>query len=192
MKNYPTIVTDEEFKATQEARHTSNHHDYPSSPWFEEVFTEFIDLIKEPFVDIGCRNGKLLDDLKERGIQDVTGIEVTDIADHAIAMGRNVVKTDIQKRTPFEDGQFKSATMLHVIEHCQNYHEALDEIKRIVDGYIMFIIPVGVGPDYHHYAHFVDFESRQELIDALIEHGYRIIKDYDKGAAVNVVIAKTR
>lgn len=189
MLKHELPITDEEFKKAQENRNTSNQHDYPESPWFAEVYNEFWPYIKSPHIDIGARNGMLVVALNERGIE-TTGLEITDIADFAIKKGRNVVKGDIQKRTSFADKQFKSASMLHVIEHCYDPEAALEEIKRILDGHIIFIFP-GQGRIDYPYAHFSCFSDTDDLADVLIKHGFEIVQKYSKSGAVNVVIAKT-
>lgn len=189
MHKHEEPITDEEFKKAQSERHTSLTHEYPESPWYQEVYNEFLPYIKEPFLDIGTRSGTLLLGLQSRGIKNVTGLEVTDLALHDQELGRPVVQGDIQKRTQFEDKQFKSATMLHALEHCYDPIGALNEIKRIVDGHIMFIIPAQSFLDYK-YAHYSYFGELPEFVEFLKEQGFEVIKAWSNGSMVNCVICK--
>ena len=170
----------------QADRHTSLTHEYPLSPWHDDIFTEFKEHLASPIVDIGCRNGKLLDKLTEEGY-DAWGIEITDIAQFAREKGRNVVQEDIQKKTSFDDNFFKTAIMTHSLEHCYNPSAALRETSRILNGYIYLVIPFG-GYDTH-FGHYASFESFGDVIKLLEENGFKIDKQYSKGNAYNYIFA---
>ncbi len=183
-----------EFKWQQEQRHTSNTHEYPLSPWHLEMFDEFGEYLKEPVIDIGTRNGLLLEELAKRGYPEATGIEITDIADHAKSMGRNVVKGDIQKRTEWEDGHFKSAIATQVIEHLYDVEAGIKEIRRILDGYIYIGFPLQnleSAQENLKYGHYTTFESMEEMCKLLTDNGFEIIKTDPKGSYTQTIIAKT-
>lgn len=190
MKKHPHPISDEEFIKAQSERHTSLHYDFPDSPWYEEVWGEFWPYIKEPHVDIGTRDGQLLHSLGERGIKDAVGLEITDLADHAISLGRNVVKGDIQKTTPFAEKQFQSATMLHTLEHLYDPDAALEEIRRILSGHVLIIVPSQPGEIDYKFAHYTQFDSCYDVANLLWLHGFDIVKSYQKWWAVHCVIAK--
>ena len=181
-------VSKEEYIKIQTNRNTSNHHEYPLSPWHDDVFNEFKKYLVSPIVDIGTRNGLLVEILKEKGF-DAYGIEITDIADFAKSKGRNVFKCDIQEKTPFEDKFFKSAVMTHTIEHCYDVEAALREIKRILDGHILIIFPAQSVVDIK-YAHFTAIESINQLSEILKNNGFEIIRTYEKGIYCQTIIAK--
>lgn len=183
----------EEYIKQQEARHTSNEHEYPLSPWHFDMFNEFNEYLKEPILDIGTRNGLLLDELKKRGFQEVYGIEITDIAKFAQKMGRPVIQYDIQKRTPFRDKYFKSAIATQVLEHCYDVNTALDEIRRILDGYIYINFPLSNNvKSWLPYGHYTTFASIDELKGLLEKHGFEVVKinDIEKGPWTKTIIAK--
>lgn len=193
MQKHPHPINNEEFIKAQSERHTTLHHEYPDSPWYEEVWGEFWQYIKEPHLDVGARDGQLLRSLEERGIKNAIGLEITDLADHAMSLERNVVKGDIQRTTLFDNKQFKSVTMLHTLEHLYDPDAALEEIKRILDGHILIIVPAqpaDKGIDYK-FAHFTQFDSHYDVANLLWLHGFEIIKGYEKGPYVHCVIAKT-
>jgi SAM-dependent methyltransferase len=188
-----TPANDEEFKTVQEARHTSNEHEYPLSPWHEEIMNDFSEYLVAPVLDVGCRNGLFVETLNKKGIE-AAGIEITDIADYAIGLGRNVIKGDIQKKTDFEDGYFKTVVASHVIEHCYDPENAVKEIRRILDGYLIMYYPFCCGTKEYltNFGHYVGIESDQEIIDFLEKNGFEIVKLIDGGQWSRGLIAKTK
>jgi SAM-dependent methyltransferase len=159
-----------------------------------ELLDEFKEYLKEPILDIGTRNGLLLEELEKRGYPDAIGIEVTDIADHAKSMGRNVVKGDIQKRTEWEDGHFHSAIATQVIEHFNDPEAGIKEIRRILDGYIYINFPiqsVAEAVSNLRFGHYTTFESMDDMVDLLKRNGFEIVKTDPKGSYTYTIIAKT-
>jgi len=159
----------EEYMQVQSDRMTSLTHEYPISPWHEDVFNEFKYHLKSPVIDIGCRNGKLLDKLKEESY-DAHGIELTDLALHAQKMGRQVIQHDIHDRTPYEDKFFKSAIMTHVLEHLHDPEKALREVYRILCGHLLVIFPSqGMNEEqrdrFGHYSFFTGIDDVCELLN---------------------------
>jgi len=190
-----------EYVKAQENHHTSNHHEYPLSPWHKNIFKIFRPYLKSPILDIGCRNGILLDDL-ERLNYVAYGIELTDIAEFAKSKGRKVVQGDIQGNTGFEDGWFKSAIMTHCIEHLHNPDAAIEEIKRIVDGYVFLAFPThsliveGDVPKDTHYSAWSDLEDMENYLKShKLEIVHRLGQystgDQSRGWADNEIIFKT-
>lgn len=180
-----------DYKRIQSIRMTSLTHEYPTSPWHDDIFNEFKPYLKSPVIDIGTRNGKVLDKLKEEGY-DAYGVEITDIALHAQTMGRKVIQHDIHEKTPFEDKFFKSVIMTHTLEHLHNPEKALNEIKRILDGHILIVFPAQ-WPDKHqrdNYGHFSFFEDNDDVSKLLKKVGFEIVNAYSKANFWNTIIAK--
>lgn len=182
----------EEFKKVQEARHTSMYHEYPLSPWHLEIMAEYPEYLVSPVFDVGTRNGLLVEELNNRGIEAV-GIEITDLADNAIKLGRNVIKGDIQEKTPFEDGHFKTVIATHVIEHCYKPEEAVKEIRRVLDGHLFVYYPLCCGEKEYltHFGHYLGIEKDSDITDILEANGFEIIKKIDGGQWNRGLIAKT-
>lgn len=192
MKKFENVNHDEYVKV-QEDRMTTLQHEYPISPWHKYIFEEFKPYLKSPLVDIGCRNGLLLDKLEEEGIES-HGIELTELAKFAQSKGRKVIQADIQGKTPFEDKFFKSAVMTHVIEHCYDPEKALQEISRILDGYILIVFPAsGLSEEARDkYGHYSAFENIDDLSDLMVKNGFEIVQTINEGWAYQVIIAKTK
>ena len=184
---------DEEYRLTQEGRHVHNSHEYPLSPWHLELLNDADFKLESPILDVGTRNGLFLDELKKRGF-DAIGIEVTDIADYAISMGRNVVKGDIQKRTQWADGYFKTVVATHVIEHLYDPEAGLREIRRILDGYLYVAFPLQgdiASGNWLHLGHYSGYDTIDAMAKLLTENGFEIIKKIDGGVWMQTIIAKT-
>lgn len=175
-----------EYVEVQEKRHTSLTHEYPLSPWHDDIFTKFKEHLKSPIVDIGCRNGKLLDKLEEDGYE-AWGVEITDIAKWAQLNKRKVIQCDIQQRTIFKDKFFKTVIMTHALEHCYDPAAALKEIDRILEGYLYLVVPFG-GYEIR-FGHYTSFENIEEVIELLKQNNFKIDDQYSKGNAYNYVIA---
>jgi len=185
-------TNNEEYIKYQEGRHTSLTHDYPISPWHSYIFEEFKPYLKAPVLDVGTRNGAVLDKLEEEGYES-WGVEITDIAKWAQIHKRKVIQCDIQKRTLFPDKFFKSVIATHVIEHCYDPEAAIQEIKRILDGHILLIFPtqgrIKEG-EWINYGHFSGFLGTEDMSDLLKKNGFEIIKTYNRASHLCTVIAK--
>jgi len=181
----------EDYVRLQALRMTSLTHEYPLSPWHADVFNEFKPYLKAPVVDIGCRNGKLLDKLEEEGYE-AYGIEITDLALHAQSKGRKVTQADIHLGVPFADKFFKSAIITHALEHFHNPEKALNEVKRILDGHILIIFPgQSISEQWKdNYGHFSFFKDNDDVCELLKKVGFEIVQIYSKANFWNTIIAK--
>lgn len=190
MESYP-IKSQEDYKRVQSNRMTSLKHEYPLSPWHADVFNEFKPYLKAPVIDIGTRNGLLLDELEKAGYE-AHGIELTDLAFHAQKMGRKVLQADIHLGTPFADKFFKSVIITHALEHFHSPEIALQEVKRILDGHIFIIVPVQSINEQQRdqYGHFSFFSGNDDVCELLKKAGFEIVSTYSKGGSWNAVIAK--
>lgn len=180
----------EDFVETQAARHTSETHEYPISPWHRFIFSEFKSYLASPVLDIGTRNGLVLDELEKLGYE-AWGVEITDIAKWAQVNKRKVIQCDIQERTLFKDKFFKSVVITACIEHLYKPVEALNEIKRILDGHILIVFPVQ-GLSEVRDAHYTCWSTIKEMTDWLEENGLEIIYSKSESVVENVIIAKVK
>ena len=188
MKVYP--IEETEYKHHQEERHVSNFNEYEVSFWNEDVIKNHINLLQGPILDVGCRNGKLLDTFKEMGIE-AKGIEITDIADFGISQGRDIYKGDIQKKTPWPDKYFKTIIASHVVEHFLYPEDAIKEMARILSGYLIIHVPlVSTKETLHNYSEYVSFESIEDVCNLLIRHGFIIEEVGEKNDLNQKIIAK--
>ena len=72
-------------------------------------------------VDLGCRTRDLLPLLES--CSSYTGTD--------LQSGENVEACNLEKKLPFEDNSFDIVCALDVLEHLENVHDALGEIKRV-------------------------------------------------------------
>ena len=175
----------EEYIQVQEERHTSLVHEYPISPWHEDLFTKFNQHLKAPIIDIGTRNGKILDVLEEKGFES-WGVELTDIAKWAQFNRRKVIQCDIHERTLFPDKFFKTAIMTHALEHCYDMEKVLKEINRILEGHFYLVTLTGGSIEQ---AHYINFENIEEIVELLENNGFKVDDYYSTGNAYNYIFA---
>jgi len=111
---------------------------------------------KAKILDIGCRSGELLEQLKRTGknAEDLYGI---DICKDAVDVGikerglSNLIVGDMHK-TEYENDFFDIIVASHVLEHSYDIKALRDEIFRIVkkDGKIFALVPVEGEPSEGH------------------------------------------
>lgn len=191
MQLYPP-ESKEQYKKDQEDRHVHNEYEYVVSFWNEDVIDKYSEYLEGPILDVGCRNGKLLDVLEEKGYE-AHGVELTDIADFAMTKGRKVLKLDFQEGTPYEDKKFKTIIMSHVLEHFYEPDKALQEAKRILSGYIIIHTPMTGDKDLlRNYAEYIAFENPDDICNLLVNNGFEIVKIGENNSLNQLVIAKTK
>lgn len=96
-------------------------------------------------LDLGCRNMELQ---KVLGIEDYTGVDFnTSIKGKANGLFHN-----LEEPLPFKDGEFEIVYALDILEHLENLHRCLSEIRRIASRYIL----IGL-PNMYHYVYRLKF-----------------------------------
>lgn len=85
-------------------------------------------------LDIGCASGKLLEELRDLGYRDLTGI---DISEYAVSQTRakgfqKVVVANLQESTDLPGDHYDVVFMLDVIEHFTRPYDALREVLRLM------------------------------------------------------------
>ncbi len=189
-----TLKVSEEEYLEHQLGHVDVERDYVLSDWIPRLFTHYKEYLVGPLLDIGTRNGVFLDELENAGIE-AHGLEITDIAKLAQAAGRKVIQGDIQKRTTYPDKYFKSVVMSHVLEHLTDPEAAMREVQRILDGYLIIIVPIqGTGAaemqeQAVHSGHHTFFEDDQDLVDFVIKSGFRVRETHSDGPWKQYLIA---
>jgi homoserine O-acetyltransferase len=84
-------------------------------------------------LDIGCGNGSLLSQLRERGHTHLVGVDLDEDALLAcVAQGLDVVQCDIEKGLPsFTDGQFDVVVLSQTLQSVGNTEVVVDEMLRV-------------------------------------------------------------
>lgn len=119
---------------------------YGFGPPATEVSSEVLALTERlpgPSLDFGCGSGALLRRLRERGV-DARGLEIDrpGIAGALAADVRPYIHLYAGGwPTPFEDGAFRSATAVEVLEHLERPELALEEIRRVTREQFIATVP---------------------------------------------------
>ena len=129
-------------------------------------------------LDIGCSGGPLLSDLRSRGFESLTGIDVSDRAiARCQARGFPNTQTMDAGRLQFEDGSFDVLVASDVLEHLADDVAALREWHRVLaPGGLLFALvpahpllwsrPAGANQHQRRYEHA---ELRSRIVEAGFE-----------------------
>ena len=98
-----------------------------------------IDPTAQTLVDVGCGNGYLLKQLKERYPKlKLTGFDIKNTDDNAAVY--DYVKDNIEKM-PFADKSFDVVTCSHVVEHLPKLEQCMAELVRIARKQVFIVTP---------------------------------------------------
>ena len=117
-------------------------------------------------LDVGPRDGFIMEYLVEKGAASVDGIEFSPpAAASAAERGLNVIEGDV-RNMPYKDESYDLVTCLHVLEHCPEPKKAMTEMWRVVrpGGHIFVAVPTQRGADGTRLgAHYSFYASETEL-----------------------------
>ncbi|HBE70550.1 MAG TPA: homoserine O-acetyltransferase [Planctomycetaceae bacterium] len=107
----------------------------------EQIEQQLLDLI-EPgtsVLDLGCGDGRLLEELSRRGHQRLVGVEVAQDGIHAAARrGLNVIDYDLNQGLPaFADSQFDFVVLSETLQIVANIQSLLMEMLRVGENVIV-------------------------------------------------------
>ncbi len=119
-------------------------------------------------LDVGTRDGALLDILKSRRVRHCEGIELLpEVADNGRQKGR-LVRTADMRRLPDPSNAWDAVTCIHALEHAPDPSTALAEMSRVVrpGGWILLVVPRETEPsaDSAHNTAFCDSAAVKSLI----------------------------
>ncbi len=97
-------------------------------------------------LDFGCFEGKFLEGLRSKGFEELIGV---DISKNAVIKARErladieIVHIRGMTPLPFKDAQFRSISLLDVLEHVYEQKELLEELSRLLknDGVLVVTVP---------------------------------------------------
>lgn len=139
--------------------------------WVKESF--FGDLKGKRVLEIGCGEGTLLEMLGEANQVYGVDISLTGV-ERARQKGIEVHHLDASNQTlPYEDGFFDVVITLETIEHVENPHRMLWEIKRVLrkDGTLLISIP---GERVYHPFIYPGLFTRKNFSEFLCSNGFEI------------------
>ncbi|HPX96401.1 MAG: class I SAM-dependent methyltransferase [Syntrophomonadaceae bacterium] len=151
-------------------------------------------------LDVGCGSGSFIAYLDKKSKFQVVG---TEINKKHVRMLKNEKGFDVRygnlEDIGFENSEFDVVTMWDVIEHVNDPHRLLHEIRRLVipNGYLVIRVPNGDSLDFKlfgkHWAgldaprHFYVF-NLDTLTQLLNIHGFEILKfRFDIGGYLNAI-----
>ena len=122
-------------------------------------------------IDIGCGNGYVLGELKNRGFTNLTGSDIIyEIEDPTI----NFVQGNIES-LPFENDEFDIVICNHCIEHIINSTSAVSEIKRVAKLKLIVSTPKQVYNKYTFDLHVNFYPQRIDIISLMNMSNYKLI-----------------
>ncbi|MAW21391.1 MAG: methyltransferase [Flavobacteriales bacterium] len=137
-------------------------------------------------LDIGCGTGEFLNACRNVGFN-TQGIEPSDIARSQAINNYNLSVSKSTNLKQFNESQFDSISMWHVLEHIPNLNQMLADINRVLSkkGKLIIAVPNLKSWDARHYKeywaawdvpiHLWHF-SKETLVKLLNKHGFKKVK----------------
>ena len=109
--------------------------------WVDDVLLKGVS--GKEVLDVGCGEGSLLRMLRDKGNR-VFGIDASDTGRKScLAKGIDCAVIDISSEEfPFKDGSFDVVLCLETLEHLENPHHCVWEIKRVLKEGGLFIVSI--------------------------------------------------
>ena len=106
-------------------------------------------------LDIGCGTGEFLNACKNAGYN-TKGIEPSELARKQAIKNFNLSVSENTNLDQFENGQFDSISMWHVLEHVPSIKKTIKELKRILSekGKVIIAVPNHKSFDAQHYKEY--------------------------------------
>lgn len=151
-----------------------------------QAFEMFNSWVKEPVLDIGCREGILLTLLQDAGHIELYGIDISELAIKFLEA--NLLTDDTIRpivgdahNIPFPDEFFNTVFALHSVEHCKETFKCIEEIYRVLKkgGHALIEIPLQKKePTPTRWGHYHCFESEEEIINHFFR--FKMVKMFKK------------
>jgi len=125
----------------------------------------------KPLLDVGAREGFLLDALQERGFKELTGLDIWQKGiDTMSANGHRTIRADIQEYRSHK--RFHTIVLSHVLEHCPDPVKVLDNVNHMLKkhGFVYIEVPRQDDLRIDKAGHYSNFPEPDDLLDILPEH----------------------
>jgi SAM-dependent methyltransferase len=138
-----------------------------------EAFEYFAPYVYGSILEMGCRDGVLLDVLRANGYNNLYGI---DISDEAVLISQQ--KGYRAEVLPMEEcsklnKQFDTIFCLHALEHSIDVDKTISEMYNISNGNVLIEVPMQPKePVPTKWGHFYCFSSEEEVISMFEKHGF--------------------
>ncbi len=132
-----------------------------------------------PVLDIGTRDGWLVDYLRRKKFRHVQGIEITeDAVKYARSQGRNVIWGDAHDLSSFGDQEYGTILMIHSLEHCYKPKKVAKSVYRMLEPKGIFFIEVPLESDPNwRMAHYCNFTNIHDVVQLLDKTKFELLKD---------------
>lgn len=132
-----------------------------------------------PVLDIGTRDGWMLDYLRRKKFKNLQGIEITEEAvQYARSQGRNVIWGDVHDLSSFDGEEYGTVLMIHSLEHCYDPRVAIEGVHRILKPSGIFFIEVPLeGKPNENMAHYCNFTNIHDVVNIVDKIKFRLLKD---------------
>lgn len=142
--------------------------------YFEDVL-EKDDII----LDIGCRDGTILEILKNKGYDDSYGIECTEEAVELCQNKKLEVNYSDAHKIFYNNNIFDVIILSHVMEHFYDLDKVITECKRICVDNHKLLVEIPLEKNAHKESgHYTSFSSIEEVDNFMLKHGYKASEKY--------------
>jgi len=130
-----------------------------------------------PLLDIGTRDGWMLDYLIRKRFINIMGIDITvDAVKYAQSQNRNVIWGDMHNLAAFNDGEFGTILMTHSLEHCYDAKVVASGLYRVLQpGGILYVEVPLESRAAKDVAHYCNFESIHDVVK-ILGSGFKLKK----------------
>lgn len=92
-------------------------------------------------LDAGCGRGFLVDQIKNAGDYDVTGVDIH--IDEKMRTRLNTIHFEscFVDHMPFQDKSFDTVVCTHTLEHVTNIYDSLSELRRVAKTRLIIVVP---------------------------------------------------
>jgi len=154
-----TRITYHSQEAYQKAQEFTSHtHDvYSDLPRNTDTVDKILTFNPDTkiILDAGCREGLLVEVLKQRGF-DTLGIDISSISvSYAQSLGRDVIHGDIHQLKDFINRKFDAIISVHSLEHCHTPEKVIEEFSLALNEQGLIGIRVPLQRDLVDQSYFI-------------------------------------
>lgn len=124
--------------------------------------------IKKPLLDIGAREGTLLNILSKHGFKDLTGLEIWPEGLKTMKeRGHKTIHADIQEYRSHK--RFHTVVLSHVLEHCPDPAKVINNVNHMLkkDGIVYIEVPTQEELRIDRAGHYYNFSTPDSLLEIL-------------------------
>jgi 2-polyprenyl-3-methyl-5-hydroxy-6-metoxy-1,4-benzoquinol methylase len=142
-------------------------------------------------LDIGHRNGGLLNECNVNGYKNVFGFDIGELSFELVSKkypylvsDNRIKKHDAHEGIPFDE-KFDVIVLSHVLEHMHDTTKVLNNIRdSLKDGGSVYVV-VPKEKNMDHLPHYTIFEKSEDLKNLMAENGFKEVRDTKCGSNRN-------